>query len=158
YAAESDRRARGWAQAPHPFDVEAGNWRVLHVVLDTLAEASPPVFHQQSESTPAPIRFFASAPIFMLTGRQAGALCVMDFSPRSAISEDETTALRDAAVLAGTGIVLRRYISKLDPVTQLPHRGAFFEDLHAWLADHAQGLTLAVVEVAPVDRYNAFLR
>ena len=158
YVAEGDRRAQGWAHAPYPFDTEAAHWRVPHVVLDTMAEMKQPALPQELALTTAPIRFFASTPIFMLTGRQAGALCVMDFSPRTAISEDEAMALRDAAVLAGTGIVLRRYISKLDPVTQLPHRGAFFEDLHAWLAQVAEGLTLAVVEVAPVDRYSAFLR
>ena len=156
YAAEGDRRAQGWAHAPHPLDTEAAHWRVPHVVLDTFAAVNRQAV--SLDSAPVPIRFFASMPIFMLTGRQAGALCVMDFSPRTAISEDESSALHDAAVLAGTGIVLRRYISKLDPVTQLPHRGAFFEDLHAWLTQHPEGLTLAVTEVAPVDRYNAFLR
>ena len=158
YVAEGDRCAQGWAHAPYPFDTEAAHWRVPHVVLDTMAEMKQPALPQELALTTAPIRFFASTPIFMLTGRQAGALCVMDFSPRTAISEDEAMALRDAAVLAGTGIVLRRYISKLDPVTQLSHRGAFFEDLHAWLAQVAEGLTLAVVEVAPVVCYSAFLR
>ncbi|MHB1618308.1 MAG: EAL domain-containing protein [Metallibacterium sp.] len=158
YAAEEDRRAQSSLHPPHRLHAEVAHWRVPHVVLDTLAEAHAGAAPADGLPPPAPIRFFASTPVFMLTGRQAGALCVMDFTPRVAIGEEEATALHDAAVLAGTGIVLRRYISTLDPVTQLPHRGAFFEDLHAWLSQQSEGLTLAVIEVAPVDRYNAFLR
>ncbi|EQD26041.1 GAF domain/GGDEF domain/EAL domain-containing protein [mine drainage metagenome] len=158
YAAEEVRRAQSLLHPPHRLHAEAAYWRVPHVVLDTLAEAHAGAAPADGLPPPAPIRFFASTPVFMLTGRQAGALCVMDFTPRVAISEEQATALHDAAVLAGTGIVLRRYISTLDSVTQLPHRGAFFEDLHARLSQQQEGLTLAVIEVALVDRYNAFLR
>ena len=55
YAAEGDRRAQGWAHAPHPFDTEAAHWRVPHVVLDTFAKVNRQTV--SLDSAPVPIRF-----------------------------------------------------------------------------------------------------
>lgn len=127
------------------------------VVLDTLGDER---FRGATlaASLSAPVRFFASEPVFTLSGQQVGALCVMDRVPRTALSEFERSALRDAASLAGTGLVLRSYLGRTDPITRLPHRNAFFEDLRAQLRNDADSVWLAAIEVAPVDRFNAFIR
>ncbi|WP_458070855.1 diguanylate cyclase domain-containing protein [Rhodanobacter sp. BL-MT-08] len=43
-------------------------------------------------------------------------------------------------------------------MTQLPHRNAFFEDLRTRVAGGAERLAIVAIEVAPVARFNAFLR
>lgn len=138
--------------------LDAARSNIAEVVLDTHDDArfhpAPPIVHPTS----APVRFFASEPVLTLTGQQVGALCVMDHAPRSALAEHERSALRDAAALAGAGVVLRGYLGRTDPVTQLPHRSAFFEDLRAHLRDDTDHAWLVAIEVAPVARFNAFVR
>ncbi|QEE26106.1 EAL domain-containing protein [Rhodanobacter glycinis] len=138
--------------------LEAARSHTAEVVLDTGDDArfrpAPPVPHPAS----APVRFFASEPVRTLTGQQVGALCVMDHAPRSALAEHERVALRDAAALAGAGVVLRGYLGRTDPVTQLPHRSAFFEDLRTHLRDDTNHAWLVAIEVASVARFNAFVR
>ncbi len=96
--------------------------------------------------------------MFTLSGRQVGALCVMDHTPHTALGEAERAALRDAAALAGASVVLGSYIGRTDPVTQLPHRNAFFGDLHGQFHDGVDHVWLTAIEVAPVERFNAFVR
>jgi GAF domain-containing protein len=81
----------------HPLHRQAAHHSAPHVVLDTLLDER---FHEAAldlAATPGPIRFFASEPVFTLTGQQIGALCVMDLTPRIALTENEQVCLRDAA-------------------------------------------------------------
>lgn len=157
YTAGADDPARG-AGTPASAYLDAARSNTAEVVLDTSDDArfhpAPPIANPAS----APVRFFASEPVLTLTGQQVGALCVMDHAPRVALAEHERSALRDAAALAGAGVVLRSYLGRTDPVTQLPHRNAFFEDLRAHLRDATEHAWLVVVEVAPAARFNAFVR
>ena len=144
--------------ALHPLYLEAARRGTAQVVLDTHADArfrdTPPLAGPE----PSAMRFFASEPVFTLNGRRVGALCVMDRAPRTDLDETERAALRDAASLAGAGVVLRSYIGRTDPVSQLPHRSAFLEDLRARQQQGAQRAWLIAIEIAPVERFNAFIR
>jgi GGDEF domain-containing protein len=144
--------------APAPAWLDAARSSTGQVVLDARNDARFRPLPPAAGPAAAAVGFFASEPVVTLTGQQVGALCVMDRAPRAALGERERTALRDAATLAGTGVVLRSYLGRTDPVTQLPHRGAFFEDLRAHLRDDTDTAWLAAIEVAPVDRFNAFIR
>ena len=144
--------------APAPAWLDAARSSTGQVVLDARNDARFRPLPPAAGPAAAAVGFFASEPVVTLTGQQVGALCVMDRAPRAALGERERTALRDAATLAGTGVVLRSYLGRTDPVTQLPHRGAFFEDLRAHLRNDTDTAWLAAIEVAPVDRFNAFIR
>lgn len=144
--------------ALHPLYLEAARQGTGQVLPDLAADEryrdTPPLTCPAS----ATLRFFASEPVFTLNGRQVGALCVMDPTPRAGLSESERDALRDAARLAGAGVVLGGYLGRTDPVTQLPHRSAFFEDLRTRRQNGELRAWLITIEVAPVERFNAFVR
>jgi len=144
--------------ALHPLYLEAARRGSGQVLPDIAADAryrdTPPL----TGPAPAAMRFFACEPVFTLNGRHVGALCVMDHAPRTGLDEAGHAALRDAARLAGAGVVLGGYLGRTDPVTQLPHRSAFFEDLRARRQGGAQRAWLIAIEVAPVERFNAFVR
>ncbi|MBW4049637.1 MAG: GGDEF domain-containing protein [Proteobacteria bacterium] len=112
----------------------------------------------EADGASTPLRFFASVPVHTLTHRHVAALCVIDFDPRASLSEADRVMLADAATLAGAAVVLRSYIRRVDPVTQLPHRNAFFEDLRARAEGGARSLAIVAIEVAPASRFNAFIR
>lgn len=152
------------ARVPHapallpPLYLEAARRGLPEVVLDTAAD---PRFAQTPllpGAGAAALRFFACEPVFTLNGRHVGALCVMDGTPHRALNDKERDALRGAASLAGAGVVLRSYIGRTDPVSQLPHRSAFFEDLRARQQSGVRRAWLIAMDVAPVDRLHAFVR
>ncbi|HEX5305072.1 MAG TPA: GGDEF and EAL domain-containing protein [Dyella sp.] len=158
YWFSTDARCPHSPHALHPACLEACRLGETQVVPDTEADArfggAPllPDLHAVS------MRFFASEPVYTLSGQHLGALCVMDYAPRSGLSDAERADLRDAAELAGTGLVLGSYLGRTDPVTQLPHRNAFFEDLRERQRGGAHRAWLMVIDVAPVNRFNAFVR
>lgn len=144
--------------ARHPLYLEAARRGTPQLVLDTHGDERFDEHPLAASPAAPPLRFFASEPVFTVSGRQMGALCVMDYAPRRGIDAAQTAALHDAAVLAGTGIALRSYMGRTDPVTQLPHRNAFFEDLRMRISTDRGRVPLVAIEVAPVARFNAFLR
>jgi predicted signal transduction protein with EAL and GGDEF domain len=142
----------------HPLFLQAARSLDPHVVLDALNDENLREATAPLTAGAGPIRFFASEPVCTLTGQHIGALCVMDAQPRNELSESEQTALRDAASLIGTGIVLRSYLGRTDPITQLPHRFAFFDDLRKHLHEGVPHAWVIAIDVAPVQRFNAFIR
>jgi EAL domain-containing protein (putative c-di-GMP-specific phosphodiesterase class I)/GGDEF domain-containing protein len=152
---------RGMAQAVPALDdvyLDAARRATAQVVLDTRGDPRFVRATLASGPVPAPIRFFASEPVLTLSGQQVGALCVMDHTPHVELGDAERAALRDAAALAGASVVLGSYIGRTDPVTQLPHRNAFFGDLRGQFRDGVGHVWLTAIEVAPVERFNAFTR
>ena len=140
----------------HPLFLNAARSLESHVVLDTLLDEQ--LRDAAPLTAPGPIRFFASEPVCTLTGQHIGALCVMDLAPHDHLSESEQSALRDAASLVGAGVVLRNYLGRTDPITQLPHRYAFFDDLRKHLHEGAPHAWVTAIDVAPGQRFNAFIR
>ncbi|MBD8882271.1 GGDEF domain-containing protein [Rhodanobacter sp. 7MK24] len=131
-----------------------------HGVAETVCDAREDARFLPAGANPAhaTVGFFACEPVFGLDGQRLGALFVFDRRPRLALASAAQAALRDAAALAGTGAALRSYLSRIDPSTRLPHRGAFFADLAAQLAHGSGTAWLATIETAPVARFNAFVR
>ncbi len=158
YWFSDDARSPHAPHALHPRYLQAARHGEPQVVPDTAADGrfggAPPL----TDLRIASMRFFASQPVYTLSGQHVGALCVMDYAPRTGLSNKERDDLRDAAELAGTGLVLGSYLGRTDPVTQLPHRNAFFEDLRARQRGGAHRAWLTVIDVAPVSRFNAFVR
>lgn len=144
--------------ALHPLYLDAARRGNAEVVLDTEADERFRDVPMLTGLAVAALRFFASEPVFTLSGQHIGALCVMDHTPRLALNEKERADLRDAAELAGAGVVLGSYLGRTDPVTQLPHRSAFFEDLRARQRGGAHRAWLIAIDVAPVSRFQAFVR
>ena len=158
YWFSDDARSPHASQALHPLYLEAARHGETQVVPDTEADTRFGGVPLMTDPRTASMRFFASEPVYTLSGQHVGALCVMDYAPRDGLTEKEHDDLRDAAELAGTGLVLGSYLGRTDPVTQLPHRNAFFEDLRARQRGGAHGAWLIAIDVAPVNRFNAFIR
>ncbi|WP_027484069.1 sensor domain-containing phosphodiesterase [Rhodanobacter sp. OR87] len=129
---------------------------VAEVVPDARGDAR--FLPADADPAHATIGFFACEPVFALDGQLLGALFAVDRHPHPPLHAGERNALRDAASLAGTGAALRHYLDRTDPATGLPHRNAFFADLHTHLPGADDTAWLLAVEVAPVARFNAFVR
>ncbi|MEW9622913.1 putative bifunctional diguanylate cyclase/phosphodiesterase [Rhodanobacter geophilus] len=152
----------GYGDAPHMDGLllaacrEAARHGVAEVVADAREDAR--FLPAGIDPAQAEVAFFASEPVFGLDGQRLGALFVVDRRPRLALRAGELAALRDVAALAATGAALRCYLNRIDPSTRLPHRNAFFADLHAQLSRETDTAWLVAIETAPVARFNAFMR
>jgi EAL domain-containing protein (putative c-di-GMP-specific phosphodiesterase class I)/GGDEF domain-containing protein len=158
YWFSDDARSPHSPHALHPAYLQAARHGETQVVPDTEADDRFGGAPLLTDLRTASMRFFASEPVYTLSGQHVGALCVMDYAPRNGLTGKERDDLRDAAELAGTGLVLGSYLGRTDPVTQLPHRNAFFEDLRARQRGGAHRAWLIAIDVAPVSRFNAFVR
>ncbi|QJQ97136.1 sensor domain-containing phosphodiesterase [Halomonas sp. PA5] len=74
------------------------------------------------------IRFYAGAPLMTREGHTLGAMCVLDTQPRE-VSEQEQATLRDLAAMVMAQIELQHAFGRIDPLTGLPNRNQFDEDL-----------------------------
>ena len=80
-------------------------------------------------------RFYAGAPLITREGHCLGSLCVVGATPRTA-SEAEMSALGDLALIVMAQIELRHAYGRVDPVSGLPNRNQFIEDLEDLARDH----------------------
>jgi len=104
------------------------------------------------------VRFYAGAPLVTRDGHGLGALCVLGTEPRQ-VSNDEVTGLRDLAAMVMAQIELQHAIGRVDPVSGLPNRTQFLEDLEDAARECRGERRLAVlVDLAPSDRINDGLR
>ncbi len=74
------------------------------------------------------VRFYAGAPLVTRDGYGLGAMCVLGTSPRVA-TPSEIEALRDLAAMVMAQIELQHAFGRIDPVSGLPNRNQFAEDL-----------------------------
>ncbi|GAB2788445.1 EAL domain-containing protein [Halomonas shantousis] len=74
------------------------------------------------------IRFYAGAPLLTREGYTLGAMCVLGTEPR-AISEQEEAVLQDLAAMVMAQIELQHAFGRIDPLTGLPNRSQFVEDI-----------------------------
>ncbi|NYZ63248.1 GGDEF and EAL domain-containing protein [Luteimonas sp. SJ-16] len=82
------------------------------------------------------IRFYAGAPLVTRDGHTLGAMCVLDQHPREA-SEDELASLRDLAAMVMAQIELEHDYGRRDPLSGLPNRHQFADDLADLARAHA---------------------
>lgn len=85
------------------------------------------------------IRFYAGAPLVTREGHGLGALCVLGTEPREA-SAQELAGLQDLAAMVMAQIELQHAIGRIDPVSGLPNRMQFFDDLTDLELDDGSGL------------------
>ena len=96
------------------------------------------------------IRFYAGAPLITREGHGLGALCVLGTEPRTA-TEEELSGLRDLAAMVMSQIELQHSIGRIDPISGLPNRVQFFDDLSDLVLDDASGLQRFAVLVDLAD-------
>ncbi|WP_208430614.1 GGDEF and EAL domain-containing protein [Methyloligella halotolerans] len=82
------------------------------------------------------VRFYAGAPLVTRDGYGLGTMCVLGPEPRS-VTNEECQALRDLASLVMAQIELEHAFGRIDPVTHLPSRIQFIEDLNDLARDAA---------------------
>ncbi|TNC43768.1 EAL domain-containing protein [Rubellimicrobium rubrum] len=98
------------------------------------------------------IRFYAGAPLVTSDGFGLGALCVLGTEPRHA-SPDELAALHDLAAIVMSQIELQHAYGRIDPVSQLPNRTQFLEDLDDLALGSVGAKRLAVlVDIGRMDQ------
>lgn len=81
------------------------------------------------------LRFYAGAPLITSEGACLGTFCVMSDKPRNEFAEKEKEKLMQFARLAMMRIETLRNIGYIDPLTQLPNRVRFLEDIDLWKND-----------------------
>ena len=111
----------------------------LVVIEDFLASD----FYRASPQAELGMRFYAGAPLKTRDGYTLGTLCVLGPEPRTA-SRQELDSLLDLSAMVMAQIELGHALGRIDPITLLPNRSQFAEDLEDLARDHPDG------------QYNAF--
>ncbi|RYE70162.1 MAG: GGDEF domain-containing protein [Rhizobiaceae bacterium] len=100
------------------------------------------------------IRFYAGASLTTEDGHSLGALCVLGTEPRQA-TKQEMNALGDLAKMVMAQIELQHAFGRRDPISGLPNRTQFLDDLADFGRDHPGERRLAVVvDLARHDQLN----
>jgi EAL domain-containing protein (putative c-di-GMP-specific phosphodiesterase class I)/GGDEF domain-containing protein len=104
------------------------------------------------------VRFYAGAPLTTREGHSLGALCVLGTEPRQA-TEGELDAVGDLAKMVMAQIELQHAFGRLDPLSGLPNRNQFLDDLTDLGRDNPGARRLAVVvDLARSEQLNNGLR
>ncbi|AQR73970.1 bifunctional diguanylate cyclase/phosphodiesterase [Sphingomonas sp. LM7] len=103
-------------------------------------------------------RFYAGAPLITRDGYGLGALCVLGTEPRQA-TESERAALVDLAAMVMSQIELQHAFGRIDPVSGLPTRNQFRDDLIDLARDHpGQRRFAVVIDLARDDQVSRITR
>ena len=103
-------------------------------------------------------RFYAGAPLITSDGYGLGALCVLGSEPRQA-SPSELAALVDLAAMVMSQIELQHAFGRIDPISGLPTRNQFREDLTDLARDRPGEQRFAVVvDIARDDQIDRITR
>jgi EAL domain-containing protein (putative c-di-GMP-specific phosphodiesterase class I)/GGDEF domain-containing protein len=94
--------------------------------------------YQDSILADSGVRFYAGAPLITHDGYCLGAMCVLGTEPRT-FNEGEQAVLRDLAAMVMEQIELQHALGRVDPVSGLPNRTQFEEDLKDLAMDSAAG-------------------
>lgn len=94
------------------------------VISDLLADPR----YKDSHLARGGVRFYAGAPLVTRDGYGLGAMCVLGLEPRQ-ISSQEMAALSDLASMVMEQIELKHAFKRLDPLSGMPNRNQFLEDL-----------------------------
>ena len=104
------------------------------------------------------VRFYAGAPLVTRDGFGLGALCVLGTEPRTA-TDEEMAALNDLAQMVMSQIELQHAFGRVDPVSNLPNRTQFLEDLDDLGHDSRDQRRLAVlVDLARAEQISTGVR
>jgi EAL domain-containing protein (putative c-di-GMP-specific phosphodiesterase class I)/GGDEF domain-containing protein len=126
----------------------------LLVIEDFLEDSD----YAESPLGRAGTRFYAGAPLVTNDGYGLGALCVLGSKPRKA-SSAELAALTDLAAMVMAQIELQHAFGRIDPVSGMPTRNQFREDLMDLARDHAgEHYFAVVVDLAREDQISRIAR
>ncbi|HMN80144.1 MAG TPA: sensor domain-containing phosphodiesterase [Burkholderiaceae bacterium] len=89
------------------------------------------------------IRFYAGAPL-EYAGRRIGTLCIIDRHAREQFSEEERLTLAKLAAMVVARIEALNTIGYVDPITRLPNRSRFLEDVESTMTGSAGGQAVAL--------------
>ena len=104
------------------------------------------------------ILFYAGAPLVTDDGHGLGSLCVLGTEPRS-VTPQEMDALRDLAAMVMAQVELQHAFGRIDPVSGLPNRTQFQEDLDDLAREHPGQARFAVlVDLARPDQVGSLIR
>jgi EAL domain-containing protein (putative c-di-GMP-specific phosphodiesterase class I)/GAF domain-containing protein len=104
------------------------------------------------------IRFYAGASLTTREGYGLGSLCVLGTEPRQ-VTATEIAALEDLAKIVMAQIELQHAFGRIDPISGLPNRIQFLDDLDDLARDEPGRRRLAVlVELARADQLNNGVR
>ncbi|WP_076073078.1 putative bifunctional diguanylate cyclase/phosphodiesterase [Sphingomonas montana] len=104
------------------------------------------------------VRFYAGVPLVTREGFGLGALCVLGTEPRTA-STAEMAALKDLAQMVMSQIELQHAFGRVDPLSGLPNRTQFLDDLDDLGRDDPGRRRLAViVDLARAEQLNSGFR
>lgn len=119
--------------------------------------AVDPVY-ADSQLAQSGIRFYAGAPLVTRDGHGLGALCVLAGEPRT-VSPEELAALTDLAAMVMAQIDLQHAVGRIDPVSGLPNRFRFLEDLDDLARDTpGERRFVVLLDLARADQMNALIR
>ncbi len=107
------------------------------------------------------IRFYAGAPVVTREGMALGTLCVIDTEPRKRFDAEQENLLRCMADLVTMRIESLRLMGFVDPLTRLPNRYRFVEDLRLWMADDGRPLermAAVVVDVCGAEYFREMIK
>ena len=105
------------------------------------------------------VRFYAGAPLLTRDGYCLGAMCVLGTEPRT-ISDSERTGLADLASMVMAQIELQHAIGRIDPVSGVPNRHQFVDDLRDLALDRPGGEArlAALVNLATPGQMSSAVR
>ena len=129
--------------------------RGLLVIEDLLTDP----LYRDSLLAKAGVRFYAGAPLITRDGFGLGAMCVLGTAARRA-KPAELAALQDLAAMVMAQIELQHAFGRIDPVSALPNRTQFIEDLGDLARDAgpARRRIAVLVDLIAVDQMNHALR
>jgi EAL domain-containing protein (putative c-di-GMP-specific phosphodiesterase class I)/GGDEF domain-containing protein len=115
-------------------------------------------FYKRSVLADQGVRFYAGAPLVTRDGFGLGALCVLGTEPRTA-SPAEMAALNDLAQMVMAQIELQHAFGRIDPLSGLPNRTQFLDDLDDLGRDDPDRPRLAVLlDLARAEQLNNGVR
>ncbi|AUW59342.1 sensor domain-containing phosphodiesterase [Sphingobium sp. SCG-1] len=99
-------------------------------------------------------RFYAGTPLVTREGHGLGALCVIGTEPRNATAK-EMAALTDLAAMVMAQIELQHAFGRVEPVSGLPNRNQFYEDLSDKARDHpGEPVLIVLVDLARAEQIS----
>jgi EAL domain-containing protein (putative c-di-GMP-specific phosphodiesterase class I)/GGDEF domain-containing protein len=126
------------------------------LVIDDLSESE---VYRDSTLAGTGARFYAGAPLMTRDGYCLGSMCVVGTEPRT-ISDTERTGLADLASMVMAQIELQHAMGRIDPVSGIPNRTQFADDLLDLAIDHPEGepRLAALVNLATPEQISSAVR
>ena len=127
----------------------------LLIIPDLLADES----YSDSPLARSGVRYYAGAPLMTRQGYSLGAMCVLGTEPRETTAEEERT-LADLAGMVMAQIELQHAMGHVDPVSGLPNRAQFLDDLSDLARDRPAGERrfLVLADFATVEQLDEVVR